>query len=360
MNLARYVVPVCLAMTSLSFADEAPGQKPLDQKGTVAQAVAAAEKLAATLDDAQKEKFFFEFGDRVQRRNWSNLPEGIVHRAGLRWGDLNEAQRAAVMELLSATLSAEGQKQVRESMQADETLRRPAAPQGGQRPGGPGGARGGGANFGEDQFFVSILGKPSATEPWMLQFGGHHLAINVTIVDDQMTLSPSLTGGQPMNYEVEGKSVQQMASERERASKFVASLKPEQLDKAVLGDRPATLAFGPGVEDAKPKGEGLRATDLDETQRTLLVELIASRVGVLNEVQAAATMKKIEADLERTWFAWFGPVDGSGPASYRIQSPSVLIEYVPQQMGGNAANHVHAMYRDPSNDYGAGWAETAR
>ena len=35
--------------------------------------------------------------------------------------------------------------------------------------------------FGRAEYYVSILGKPSTTEPWMMQFGGHHLAINVTL-----------------------------------------------------------------------------------------------------------------------------------------------------------------------------------
>jgi hypothetical protein len=41
---------------------------------------------------------------------------------------------------------------------------------------------------------------------------------------------------------------------------------------------------------------------------------------------------------------------------YRISGPSILIEYVrePNQQGG-PANHVHAIVRDPSNDYGEDW-----
>jgi hypothetical protein len=31
----------------------------------------------------------------------------------------------------------------------------------------------------------------------MLQFGGHHLALNITIVGDRSILTPSLTGAQP-------------------------------------------------------------------------------------------------------------------------------------------------------------------
>jgi hypothetical protein len=33
----------------------------------------------------------------------------------------------------------------------------------------------------------------------------------------------------------------------------------------------------------------------------------------------------------------------------------VFLEFAPQQMGGQPMNHVHAMYREPGNDYGLKW-----
>jgi hypothetical protein len=38
-------------------------------------------------------------------------------------------------------------------------------------------------------------------------------------------------------------------------------------------------------------------------------------------------------------------------AYYRIQGPTVIIEYAPQQ---GDVDHIHTIYRDPTNDYGAG------
>ncbi len=37
-------------------------------------------------------------------------------------------------------------------------------------------------------------------------------------------------------------------------------------------------------------------------------------------------------------------------AYYRIQGPNLVIEYAPQRDEPN--NHVHTIYRDPTNDYG--------
>ncbi len=50
-----------------------------------------------------------------------------------------------------------------------------------------------------------------------------------------------------------------------------------------------------------------------------------------------------------------GPVptaNGKG-AYFRIQGPAVFIEYAPQGSGDNNIDHIHTIYRDPTNDYAA-------
>ena len=69
-------------------------------------------------------------------------------------------------------------------------------------------------------------------------------------------------------------------------------------------------------------------------------------------VNQPAKMAEIKGNLADTYFAWRGPTTAGSAAYYRVQGPTVVIEYAPQQMGGDAANHIHAMYRDPTNDYG--------
>ena len=65
--------------------------------------------------------------------------------------------------------------------------------------------------------------------------------------------------------------------------------------------------------------------------------------------------RRMKKDLDQAWFAWSGPTDveaGSNlTAYYRVQGPHLVIEYAPQ--GGDPAMHIHTMYRDPTNDYGA-------
>ena len=112
----------------------------------------------------------------------------MFQRDGIRLADVTPAQRAAVDALLATALSKDGYRKVREIMLADGVL--------GKGQGGRGG-RGGGPRFAEDEYFLAFLGTPSATTPWLLQFGGHHLAINLTLAGSQATMAPSLPAAQP-------------------------------------------------------------------------------------------------------------------------------------------------------------------
>jgi hypothetical protein len=311
----------------------------------VAETVDAAKAFLKTLEQNQYEKVQYSFTDDKQRENWSNLPVASVPRGGMRWGDMNDKQKAAVMAMLSAALSDNGVQQVVDNMNGDEYLRVNSKRE---------------TSFGSDQYFVSFLGEPSTTDPWMFQFGGHHLAINVTIVGEQMTMSPSLTGGQPIDFEWEGKPVRQVADEEDAAYAFIDSLTAEQKKKAVVAGKYGDILFGPGAKRIEASSEGMKASELDEKQLDLLKQLVATRIGILNEVHAASTMEKIVADFPNTWVSWKGPTKAGGDASFRIQSPSILMEYSPQRLGGIPTNHIHAMYRDPSNDYGVGFIEAMR
>jgi hypothetical protein len=348
MRLIALLVPILLILPQASGQDLPAGER------VVPSVVKAASAFLETLDAAQRQSVLFSFDNIEQRRRWSNLPAGLFQRKGLRWGDLNEEQRAALMEILKATLSPEGVNQVVENMDGDEILKgRSSAGPGRLGPGSPGGRGSGRLIFGKDEYYFSLLGTPSETEPWLWQFGGHHLAINATIVGDQITLAPSLTGGQPVDYELNGKKVRQLANEEDTAFKLINSLSPDQRKQAILDDHHADMIWGPGREGAQPRDEGIKVSTFDEAQKRLFLELVGHRIGILNKTHATSQLTKVAGELDQTWFSWFGPIELGEASSFRIQGPSVLIEYAPQHMGGDSTDHTHAMYRDPINDYGA-------
>jgi len=319
--------------------------------------VSAAHALLATLDDAGRAKVQFPF-EGPQKARWSNLPSGIFQREGLRIADLTSTQRDAVRTLLTTALSRQGYEKAEAIMQGDEMLRQGApanGPGGGRRGGRPGGP-GGGVNFGKDQYFLAFLGTPSTTQPWMLQFGGHHLAINLTMGGSQASMTPSLPAAQPATYTIEGRTVRPLGAENDKAFALINALDNAQRSQAILPYRVADLVLGPGQDGRTIQPEGIRASALTASQQAMLLELAREWAGIMHDAFATARMAEIKANLPNTYFAWSGPTEvevGKNIKSYyRIQGPKLFIEYAPQPLGGDLSMHVHTMYRDPTNDYG--------
>jgi len=344
--------------------------RPVEQaKATdvTARIVAAANAFLATLGDAGRAKVSFDFNSE-QKRKWSNFPPGIYPRNGLRMGDLSTAQRDAVFALLANALSQRGLQKVKEIMEGDEVLKRaetglPDGPPGGPPPNAPpGGARppdGPGRNFdpqfGRDNYYIALLGAPSLTEPWMIQFGGHHLAINVTVAGRSNVLTPSLPAAQPAVYKLNSETVRPLARENDKGFALINSLDASQQKQAILPYQVNNLVLGAGQDGKMVQPEGIKVSALNAAQQEKLLDVVNEWVGILNDEQAAAKMAEVKGNLAETWFAWSGPTTNGSPAYFRIQGPTLWIEYSPQRMRGSGLdiNHIHTIYRDPTNDYGA-------
>lgn len=339
---------------------------------------AAAQKFVATLDEAQRGKLIFDFKDQAQRQRWSNLPVNSFQRAGLRMGDLSQPQRDAAMTVLAVALSKQGYEKIVQIVEADEALKNEGGGRSGRGPdprGGPdargpdgrgpddrGGRRGGrggggGQNFGRDNYFISFLGQPSATEPWIIQFGGHHLGINVTLAGGQGTLSPSHTGAQPATYQIEGKTIRPLGREVEKSFALLGSLDESQRKQAVLGFDIRNLVLGPGRDGQTIQPEGIKGSSLSARQQEMMLDVASEWTGIMNDAAAAAKMEEMKKNVAETWFAWAGPTEQGAAAYFRIHGPTVFIEFAPQRMGGDANNHIHTIYRDPTSEYGSNLAK---
>ena len=356
--------------------------EPAKESDTTGKTVAAAKAFLATLDDAGRAKVSFAFNSD-QKSKWSNFPTGIFQRNGLRLGDLNTVQREAVLKLLAVALSKQGLQKVKEIMEGDEVLKNSGngggppgggpAPNGGRpadggRPGegppggpppGPGqGGRGPGGPgrlaFSRDEYYLALLGAPSLTEPWMIQFGGHHLAINVTIVGKSNVLTPSLPAAQPATYQLNGETVRPLGREYDKGFALINALDATQQKQAILPYQVSNLVLGAGEDGKTIVPEGIKVSALNAAQKEKLLDVVHEWVGILNDDAAAAKMAEIKANLAETWFAWSGPTTKGSAAYYRIQGPTLLIEYSPQRgRNGLDTEHIHTIYRDPTNDYGA-------
>ena len=114
----------------------------------------------------------------------------------------------------------------------------------------------------------------------------------------------------------------------------------------------ADLVLGPGHDGKTIQPEGIKASALNPAQQAMLLDVVSEWAGIVNEQAADARMADIKSKIADTWFAWSGPTTNGMPAYYRIQGPTLVIEYAPQPLGGDPTMHIHTIYRDPTNDYG--------
>jgi hypothetical protein len=342
------VLAILAATVAIERAHEATAGQ-AGQSSATARAVAAAEAFLGTLDPAKRAKANVDLNERT-RVVWSNLPTGMAmqvgatERNGIKLGDMTPAQEKAALALVAATLSRDGFQKVMAIVGADQALETQAAP---TRPSSSA------VRFGHAEFYVGILGKPSATDPWMIQFGGHHLAVNVTVAGRENVLTPTHTGTQPASYSMEGRTIRPLGDENDKAFALINALTPDQQKQAILGYEVRNIVLGPGADGKMITPEGVRASSFTPAQRAMLVDLTREWVDILGDEAAAAKMKEIEAGLGDTYFAWAGATTNGKGAYFRIQGPTVLIEYAPQGKGDAMVDHIHTIYRDPTNDYAA-------
>ncbi len=249
--MLRALALICISVTAT-----------MAQRAT-SRIVSAANTFLSTLDQKQRQAVLFSFNDEEQRKRWSNFPIAMVPRSGISLKDMNAAQRTAAMDLVGSALSPRGFEKVQQIMEGDEvnknTDQGPPAGAGGPPASGRGGNRpafGNGPMFGKDLYYISILGTPSETNPWMLQFGGHHLALNITIAGERGVLTPTLTGAQPALYTIDGKTVRPLGQESDKAFALLNALDEKQRKQAILSYRLADLVLGPGQDGKTIQPEG--------------------------------------------------------------------------------------------------------
>lgn len=337
-----------LLVAGIAVSGATPAQRGVPAATPTARAVDAAKAFLAALDERQRVKVMLPLNADT-RKVWSNLPTGIAmqvgatERNGLKFGDLTPAQQDAALALVGATLSRAGYQKVMNIVNADQALEVSSAP-----------ARAANSKirFGRAEFYVAILGTPSTTGRWMMQFGGHHLAINVTVSGQDSALTPTHTGAQPATYTLNGETIKPLGRENDKAFELITALDAAQRKDAILGYQVRNLVLGPGEDGKVIQPEGVRASTFTAAQREKLLDLVGEWVNILNDGAAAARMAELRRNLGDTYFAWAGSTKNGEPAYFRVQGPTVLIEYAPQGGNNSSTDHIHTIYRDPTNDYG--------
>jgi hypothetical protein len=345
--MSKSNVVVLLVLLGLTAHGASTAQRTSVNDVTVT-AVKAAQAFLGTLDAARRAKANIDLNAKT-RTVWSNLPTGITlqsgatERNGLKLGDMTPAQEKAALALVASVLSRDGFQKAMDIVNADQLLETRSAPTR-KATSGP--------RFGRAEFYVAILGTPSATSAWMLQFGGHHLAINVTLEGSRNVLAPTHTGAQPATYTMEGRTVRPLGDEDDKAFALMNALSADQQKQALLGYDVRNLVLGPGADGKTIQAEGIRGSALSAAQGAMLLDLVSEWVSIIGPEAGAAKMAEVKAGLSETYFAWAGSTTKGEPAYFRVQGPNVFIEYAPQGSGPASTEHIHTIYRDPEGDYG--------
>ncbi len=325
---------------------QAPAPAPASTPATGAAAdtttsVAAAQAFLGTLTAEQHTAALLAL-DEPARANWSNLPAGVVQfkRNGVRIGDLNADQTAAMHRFLAAALSADGYATVGGVIEAEAVLAQA-----------PNAAR---LQWSPDNYWLAFFGEPSADKQWAWQFGGHHLAVNVTVVARRSYLSPTFLGIEPASYPSGGSTVAPLDAHLQAGFTIINALDDQARAAATVTNRPREVWAGAGKDGTIPPLEGTQVADWSAAQQQLLLDTITLWVGLLDAPSSQARLSEIQADLTNTHFAWHGPVDGSGSIYYRIQGPNLILEFSTQGDLGSDGGHYHSIYRNPTNEYGRG------
>jgi hypothetical protein len=308
----------------------------------------AAEALLASLSPEQRVKTMFPIDD-PEWRKWMN--QHFYVRQGISFKEMTEAQREAAFRLMRASLSAKGMQLTRNIMQLNETLAE---------------LTGDHAFLGEWLYFITIMGKPSATEPWGWQLDGHHAIINYFALGDQVVMTPHFAGSEPViatSGKYKGTAILQ--DEQNQGLSFVKGLTDVQQKRTVLsfskaGNNNLTEAF---KDNVVLDFAGIPASELSTRQRQEMLELVALYIGNMDDGHARVKMEEVKRHLDSTYFAWIGGTDADSVFYYRIQSPVVLIEFDHQRPANLSRfavdpkqptrQHIHVVVRTPNgNDYG--------
>ena len=122
-----------------------------------------------------------------------------------------------------------------------------------------------GTNFasGEAVYTIGTFGEPSTTKPWMLEFRGHRLALNIVIAGPAGTVTPTLTSAQPSVDTHGGETIRVLAQEDDTAFALLDALTEKQKKQAVLNYEVRDLVLGPGQAGQQIQPEGLKASEMN-------------------------------------------------------------------------------------------------
>ena len=325
-----------------------PGLFPIQASGVTTEPVRkAAQAFLDGLGEEQRKRTQFAVDDD-EWRMWDN--RHFMARQGMAFADMDEKQRELAFGLVRASLSAKGLQTTRDIMRLNHTL---------------GELAGDLEQYSEWLYFITVMGKPDAKQPWGWQIDGHHVIVNYFVLGDQVVMTPTFMGSEPVRAlagKYQGTVVLQ--DEQDRGLALMRALRPEQQLKAriLAGDHTSNKNVSEAYKDNVVLDyAGIPAAELDAAQKKQLRELVALYVSNMDDGHARVKMSEVDKHLAATRFGWIGATEADSVFYYRIHSPVILIEFDHQSRVAPQGDrtrvptrqHIHTVVRTPNgNDYG--------
>ncbi len=286
------------------------------------------------LDDQARAAATIAFAEEKARRDWHYIPR---RRAGLAFLDMDAAQQKAVYDLVASGVSGSALAAVTTIIGLEDVLDE---------------LEGKGRGRHRADYSVTVFGEPGRST-WGWRFEGHHVSINVSVVDGAISSAPLFLGANPAEVRARSGSVvvRPLAGEEDLALHLVASLSPALRDEAMLGTEAPDdiLTTNAPTLDELPALAGVRLGAFDGAASDAGRALIDHYLDRLPRPEAEGWRRRLAPELGEIRFAFAGVAEHLRPQYYRLAGPSFFVEYDNTQ---NEANHVHTVLRDPTGDFG--------
>ncbi|MFT4030962.1 MAG: DUF3500 domain-containing protein [Siphonobacter sp.] len=336
---------------SLTVSSSSSSTTDCDDESGVSKIVCLANAFLATLSTTQQASVVLTL-NLTNAKRWSNLPCALECRNGLLFSSLSDTQKTAALALIQAasgTDTGEGYDEFNQIRMADSYLGLSAS------------------GYTEGNYVIAFLGTPSTTGKWMLQFGGHHYAQNITYsAGEVISITPLHEAVEPKgSFTYNGTTYSgPIESEHTAMQNMLGSFSSTELASAKISETFSDCLMVPGstTNTFPSTKQGIKVSALSTTAQTAVLTAIATWVNDVDATSAAKYLAIYQDELADTYVTYASNTSATaGTATsflttntdyVRIDGPSVWIEFVCQNgVVISDQIHYHTVMRDQTRDY---------